>query len=75
MSWLETVIGTPKPIIAMCHLQPLPGDPHFDRDGGMERVVDVARADLQALQKTAWMLLCFPTNLAFPILQKLSLSL
>ena len=35
MNWLKDVIGTEKPIIAMCHLQPLPGDPHYDRNGGV----------------------------------------
>lgn len=70
MSWLETVIGTPKPIIAMCHLQPLPGDPHFDRDGGMERVVDVARADLQALQKNGVDAVMFSNEFSLPYLTK-----
>jgi len=48
--WTEDLFGTKKPIIAMCHLDALPGDPGYDTDGGMERVVDDARADLAALQ-------------------------
>lgn len=48
--WTEELFGTKKPIIAMCHLDALPGDPHYDGDAGMERVVEHARADLAALQ-------------------------
>ena len=50
MSWLKDVIGTEKAIIAMCHLQPLPGDPYYDKGKGMEWVVEQARHDLIALQ-------------------------
>lgn len=49
-TWLDDLFGVPKPIIAMCHLQALPGDPHYDAAGGMAHVVAAARADLQALQ-------------------------
>ncbi len=51
MSWLREVLGTDRPIIAMCHLQALPGDPGYDRTGGMARVIEAARADLAALQE------------------------
>ena len=34
MSWLKEVIGTEKAIIAMCHLQAMPGDPYYDRAKG-----------------------------------------
>lgn len=50
MSWLKEVFGTEKPIIAMCHMQPMPGDPHFDPKKGMKYVYDSARHDLLALQ-------------------------
>ena len=30
MSWLEEMFGVKKPVIAMCHLQPMPGDPNYD---------------------------------------------
>lgn len=33
-NWLEELFGVKKPIIAMCHLQPLPGDPYYDKQGG-----------------------------------------
>ena len=34
----------------MCHFSPLPGDPAFDKEGGMEKVIEWARKDLLALQ-------------------------
>ncbi len=49
--WTEEIFGTRKPIIAMCHFSALPGDPKFDKTGGMKQVIDWARKDLLALQK------------------------
>ena len=43
MQWIKETFGTEKPIIAMCHFQPLPGDLYYDKDGGMQKVVDYAR--------------------------------
>ena len=47
---LERSFGGAKPIIAMIHLAPLPGSPLYDRDGGMQRIIDLAAADIEALQ-------------------------
>lgn len=35
----------------MCHLLALPGDPEYDADGGMKKVIERARHDLIALQE------------------------
>ena len=51
MSWLKEVIGTEKAIIAMLHMQPMPGDPYFDKAKGMKWVIEKAREDLDALQE------------------------
>jgi uncharacterized protein len=51
VSWLEEMFGVSKPIIAMLHLMALPGDPAFDTQAGMSRVVDRARRELEALQE------------------------
>jgi len=51
MSWLNEVFQVKKPIIAMCHLQALPGDPEYQRDKGIGWVLDMARRELTALQK------------------------
>ena len=50
MSWLNKVLGSHKPVVAMAHLPPLPGAPLFDVKGGMNAVVDYVHRDLQALQ-------------------------
>ena len=34
----------------MCHLQALPGDPAWDKEKGLDWVIEMARADLKALQ-------------------------
>ncbi len=44
------VFGPGRPVIAMVHLGALPGAPLYDGDGGIERIVADARADLGALQ-------------------------
>lgn len=51
MLWTKELFGTDKPIIAMLHLDALPGDPRFHYGDCMERVVEHARADLNALQE------------------------
>ena len=51
MNWMEELFGVKKPIIAMCHLQPLPHDPYYDREKGMDYVLECARRDLRALQE------------------------
>lgn len=49
--WTKELFNTNKPIIAMCHLLALPGDPEYDADGGMKKVIERARHDLIALQE------------------------
>ena len=39
-----------KTIVAMAHLPPLPGAPGYDADGGMQKLIDWAAADVAALQ-------------------------
>jgi predicted TIM-barrel enzyme len=41
IEWIKETFGTQKPFIAMCHFQPLPGDPMFRADG-LKRAVDSA---------------------------------
>lgn len=42
--------GKSRAIIAMVHLDALPGTPLYDADGGMARIIEGAAADLAALQ-------------------------
>jgi hypothetical protein len=50
MNTWQRVFATPKPIIAMAHLKPLPGSPLYDREGGIDRIVDDVGRDIDALQ-------------------------
>ncbi|MCO5211004.1 MAG: BtpA/SgcQ family protein [Caldilinea sp.] len=50
MNWIRELFGVHKPIIAMCHLRALPGDPGYDAAKGLDFVLEKARADLHALQ-------------------------
>ena len=62
--WIEEMFGCRKPIIAMCHLNALPGDPRFDRNEGMEKVISWARKDLIALQNGGVDAVMFSNELA-----------
>ncbi len=50
MSWLEELLGGPKPVIAMAHLPPLPGAPRYDAGGSIDALVEYVGRDLEALQ-------------------------
>src|SRR5690242_11815993 len=43
--------GRAKSIIGMAHLRPLPGSPLYDRNGGMQAIIDAVAADIAALQE------------------------
>ena len=51
MLWTEELFHVKKPIIAMLHLEPLPGDPLFSRSTNMQQIADLAKRDLEALQR------------------------
>ncbi|MBR4470467.1 MAG: BtpA/SgcQ family protein [Erysipelotrichaceae bacterium] len=70
-NWLTETFHTVKPIIAMCHLQPLPGDPYYDEEGGMDKVVELARKDLHALQDGGVDGIMFSNEFALPYLTKM----
>lgn len=70
MSWLRQTFGVDKPIIAMCHLQALPGDPYFDRAGGMTKVIDLALHDLTHLQEGGVDAVMFSNEFSLPYLTK-----
>ena len=68
MNWIKEMFGVEKPIIAMCHLQPMPGDPYYDEKGGMEKVIDCARKDLIALQNGGVDAVMFSNEFSLPYL-------
>lgn len=51
MKWLKKLFGTEKPIIAMLHLDALPGDPEYTSQNSMRKVTDSAKQDLENLQE------------------------
>jgi membrane complex biogenesis BtpA family protein len=70
MNWIPSTYGTPKPIVAMCHLLPLPGDPGYDDEGGVEKVLATARRDLHALQNGGVDCVMFSNEASLPYLLK-----
>lgn len=70
MSWLKDVLGTEKAIIAMCHLQAMPGDPYYDKAKGMDWVLEKAREDLTALQDGGVDAVMFSNEFSLPYLTK-----
>jgi membrane complex biogenesis BtpA family protein len=70
MQWIKDLFKTEKPIIAMCHFQPMPGDPYYDAEGGMEKVVELARHELTALQNGGVDAVMFSNEMSLPYLTK-----
>ncbi len=70
-SELKDLFGTDKPIIAMCHLRALPGDPGYDAESGMTSVVDLAIKDLLALQAGGVDAVMFSNEFSLPYLTKI----
>ena len=70
MTWLKELFGVEKPIIAMCHLQAMPGDPNYDAAGGMKKVLEAARKDLDALQEGGVDGVMFSNEFSLPYLTK-----
>lgn len=68
MSWTKAMFQTDKPVIAMCHLLPLPGDPYFNKNDSMEYVVEMARKDLLALQHGGVDAVLFSNEFSLPYL-------
>ena len=70
MQWIHDLFGVNKPIIAMCHLRALPGDPAYDVSKGLEYVMEKARADLKALQQGGVDAVMFSNEFSTPYLLK-----
>lgn len=70
MSWLKEVIGTEKAIIAMCHMQAMPGDPGYDGQKGMDWVIKNMYEDLIALQNGGVDSVMFSNEFSLPYMTK-----
>ena len=70
MSWLKEVIGTEKAIIAMCHMQAMPGDPGYDGQKGMDWVIKKMYDDLITLQNGGVDSVMFSNEFSLPYMTK-----
>jgi len=68
MTWTSDLFGTDRPIIAMCHLRALPGDPGFDGSEDIDSVIAHARRDLAALQDGGVDAVMFSNEASLPYL-------
>jgi hypothetical protein len=68
MSWLTDMFGVSKPVIAMCHLQALPGDPGYDAQKGLDWIIECGRRDLRALQEGGVDAVMFSNESSLPYL-------
>ena len=73
MLWTEQLFGVKKPIIAMLHLDSLPGDPRFRRGTSLGEIVEHARADLHALQDGGVDGIIFSNEFSFPYQRKMDI--
>ena len=73
MLWTEELFGVKKPIIAMLHLDALPGDPRFRRGTSLDEIVEHARADLRALQDGGVDGVIFSNEFSFPYQRKMDI--
>ena len=69
-SWIKQLFNVEKPIIAMCHLQALPGDPGYDSSKGIPWVIERARLDLLAIQDGGADAVMFSNEFSLPYLTK-----
>jgi membrane complex biogenesis BtpA family protein len=70
MDWFVETFGQMKPVVAMCHLTALPGDPGYDSAGGLEKIISSARRDLARLQNGGVDAVIFSNEASLPYLLK-----
>jgi len=68
--WIKELFKVEKPIIGMCHMQAMPGDPQYAADKGLEWVYEQARIDLLALQEGGVDAILFSNEFSLPYLTK-----
>lgn len=69
-SWINELFGVEKPVIGMCHMLAMPGDPKFNATKGLDWVYDQARADMLALQDGGIDAIMFSNEFSLPYLTK-----
>ncbi len=64
--WLKEVFNTEKPVIGMVHLHAMPTDPRYEKDKGIEYIIECAKKDIIALQEGGVDGLLFCNEYAIP---------
>jgi membrane complex biogenesis BtpA family protein len=70
MPWTKDLFGTEKPIIAMCHLRAMPGDPAYDAAKGISWIIENASKNLKALQDGDVDAVMFSNEFSIPYVTK-----
>ncbi|HAF63176.1 MAG TPA: SgcQ protein [Anaerolineaceae bacterium] len=73
MNWINNIFRTEKPIIAMLHLNALPGDPLYGPQDSMNEIVRMARQDLHNLQDGGVDGIIFSNEFSLPYQRAISL--
>jgi len=69
-SWIKQLFGVEKPVIGMCHMHAMPGDPKFDFAKGLDWVYEQARTEMMALQDGGIDAIMFSNEFSLPYLTK-----
>jgi len=72
--WTVEMFDCQKPIVTMCHLGALPGDPSFDAQAGLAAVIEWARKDLAALQNGGVNGVLFSNEFSLPYMTKVTMA-
>ncbi len=70
MDWIRKTFKTAQPVIVMCHMQALPGDPSYANDRGMSWIMQKAREELHAIQEGGADAVLFSNEFSLPYLTK-----
>lgn len=66
MNWIEKTFGKKKPIIAMCHMPRLPGDPGYNIKVGIEHIIKSLQHDVEILQNGGVDAILFSNEFSMP---------
>ncbi len=69
-TWVRELFGVEKPVIGMCHMQAMPGDPQYNAGKGMAWVYEQALADMLALQNGGVDAILFSNEFSRPYLTR-----
>ncbi len=69
-AWVKDLFRVEKPVIGMCHMRAMPGDPQYDAAKGMAWVYDQTRTDMLALQEGGVDAILFSNEFSLPYLTK-----